>query len=143
MKLNRRSFTAIAVGLALTALSHPSQAGAPSAIAGAVTVDAEQVISMVVDGDGTHLIDARTQKDFDAAHIEGAVMLTDDVMTEDSLLAVAGSHDASIIFYCNGASCGRAANAVNKAVGWGFSNVHYYYGGIEDWKALELPLIEQ
>ena len=142
MELKRRTWMALMVGAALVTSAWSAQAGAPHAIAGAVTVDAEQVISMVVDGDGVHLIDSRTAKDYEAAHIEGAVMLTDDTMTEDNLLEVVGTHDAPIIFYCNGANCGRAANATVKAVDWGFSNVHYYFGGIEDWKSLELPLIE-
>ena len=143
MKAKRRIVMAWMIGAALALSASSADAGAPHAIAGAVTVDADQVISMVVDGDGVHLIDARTPKDYDAAHIEGAVMLTDDTMTEESLLEVVGAHDASVIFYCNGANCGRAANATTKAVGWGFSNVYYYFGGIEDWKSLELPLVEQ
>ena len=48
--------------------------------------------------------------------------------------------DAPVLFYCNGLSCGRAANAAQKAVDWGYSNVYYYALGMDEWRELGLPL---
>ncbi|MEZ5826221.1 MAG: rhodanese-like domain-containing protein [Geminicoccaceae bacterium] len=140
MMMQKRLFLTIAAAAMAFGISG-AHAGAPSAIAGAITVDADTVITMLTEQSGTHLIDSRKTSDYDAGHIEGAVMITNDAMTEDNLIEVIGSHDAPVIFYCNGASCGRAADAAEKAVSWGFTKVHYYYGGVEDWKSLELPLI--
>jgi PQQ-dependent catabolism-associated CXXCW motif protein len=58
----------------------------------------------------------------------------------DSLAELTGG-DASrpLLIYCR-ANCWMSWNAAKRAVGWGYSNVIWYPGGIEDWEAAELPL---
>jgi rhodanese-related sulfurtransferase len=63
-------------------------------------------------------------------------------MTDEAMLAQhVKSKDVSVLFYCNGLKCGRAAKATMKAVEWGYRNVYYYALGLEEWKQRELPLM--
>lgn len=137
---------AAALGLALGALSllgpAPLAASAPEHIAGATTVDADGVIDLVSGQADLVILDNRREADYAAGHIEGAVRLIDsDITGPDVLARHVPSTDTPVLFYCNGLSCGRAAAAVEMAVGWGYTNVYYYALGMEEWHALGLPLV--
>ncbi len=69
-------------------------------------------------------------------------LIDTDINAEDDLL-VQAAKDAPVLFYCNGLRCGRAANAAIKAVGYGYTDVHYYALGIEEWRGMGLPLVTQ
>lgn len=128
---------ACAVSLASAAL-----ADAPMQIDGATTVDAEGVIALITDRPDLVILDNRREGDFAAGHIEGAIRLIDTDITGPEVLAgVVPGPDTPVLFYCNGLSCGRAANAVEMAVGWGYSGVHYYALGMTEWAELGLPVI--
>ena len=132
---------ALAAACALS-LASPVFAAAPMTIDGAATVDAEGVIALITDHADLVILDNRREADYAAGHIEGAIRLIDtDITGPDVLAGVVPGTDAPVLFYCNGLSCGRAANAVAMAVGWGYSNVHYYALGMEEWSALGLPLV--
>ncbi len=136
-----RAVLAIACALSLAA---PALADAPMTIDGAATVDAEGVIALITDRADLVILDNRREGDYAAGHIEGALRLLDDDITGPEVLAgVVPGTDTPVLFYCNGLSCGRAANAVAMAVGWGYSDVHYYALGMEEWRDLGLPLVTQ
>ncbi len=139
--LTRRS--ALSLALALGLLAAPAaQAGAPMNISGATTVDAEGVIELVTGTPGLVIFDTRVEGDYAAGHIEGAIRLIDTDITGPEVLAEHGAQaDTPVLFYCNGLSCGRAANAAEMAVGWGYSNVHYYALGMTEWREMGLPLV--
>lgn len=125
-------------------LALPALADAPMEIAGANTVDAEGVIALITDVPDLVILDNRREADYAAGHIEGAIRLIDSDITGPEVLAsVVASPDAPVLFYCNGLACGRAAAAVEMAVAWGYSNVHYYALGMDEWRALGLPLMTQ
>ncbi|WP_029030883.1 rhodanese-like domain-containing protein [Salinarimonas rosea] len=127
----------LAAGLATSA--HADLA--PLEIEGATTLDADGVIELVTSTPSLVILDNRSQGDYDAGHIEGAVRLIDtDIASEADIVAHAAKDDP-VLFYCNGLSCGRAANAVIKAVGYGYSDVYYYALGMEEWKERGLPLV--
>lgn len=120
-----------------------AKADAPMAIDGATTVDAQGVIELVTSTPGLVILDNRREGDYAAGHIEGAQRLLDTDITDESVLAaVVASKDTPVLFYCNGLACGRAANAVEMAVGWGYGNVYYYALGMEEWRELGLPLVQ-
>ena len=126
----------------LLALQPALAAEAPRVIAGATTVDAEGVIELISGTPDLVILDNRREADFAAGHIEGAIRLIDSDITGPEVLAtVVPALDAPVLFYCNGLACGRAAAAVEMAVGWGYSNVHYYALGMDEWRALGLPLV--
>ena len=115
-------------------------ATAPMEIKGAKTVDADKVIALIDAQKTLVIIDNRRAEDFDAGHIEGAKRVLDTDLTAAKLAGMAPQKDRPLLFYCNGLACGRAAKAVEMALGWGYTNVHYYALGMDEWKKLQLPL---
>lgn len=131
-----------ATALILCFASTPTLAeDAPTNITGAQTVDCQGVIELISTMPGLVIVDNRKQADFDSGHIEGAVRILDTDMTKEQMTSAVQSKTTPLLFYCNGVKCGRAANAVTKAVQWGYTNIYYYALGITDWKANQLPLV--
>ena len=127
-----------AMGLSTAALADST----PEAIDGAITVDAEGVIDLIMTTPDLVILDNRRQADFDNGHIEGAVRLLDtDIASADDMAAHISSLEVPVLFYCNGLSCGRASNAVNKALEYGYTHVYYYALGMAEWRELGLPLM--
>jgi rhodanese-related sulfurtransferase len=114
----------------------------PDTIEGAVTIDAEQLIALVVDHQETVLIDSRVGTDRTDGYIEGSVHLVDTKTDCDSLARLIGTHTTPVIFYCNGVRCDRSGRAVGNAVACGYRNVYWFRGGIEEWRAKKFPLIQ-
>lgn len=112
---------------------------APKSIDGATTVTADELIEMAATMDGLVVIDARKSSDWKGGHIDGTVHVVNNEMTEESLLAVA-TRDQPVVFYCNGPNCYRSGDSCIKAVQWGWRNVYWFRGGIEEWTAKGYPL---
>jgi rhodanese-related sulfurtransferase len=137
-----RKFLFMLFGAAL-ALTVPALANeAPMDIKGAKTLNADSVIELIQKTSTIVILDNRSAADYEAGHIEGAVRLIDTDITEEAVLAKhVKAKNTPVLFYCNGLKCGRAAKATEKAVGWGYTNVHYYALGLEEWKQRKLPLV--
>jgi rhodanese-related sulfurtransferase len=131
---------------ALVALAPlPTRAQAPQTVAGAQTLDSDAVIALIEKAPTLVIIDARHEKDYQEGHIEGALRLLDDDMIAagpGSLGKVAAAKSTPLLFYCNGPACGRAAKSAAAAIGWGYDHVNYYYAGIPEWRAKNLPLVK-
>ena len=80
-------------------------------------------------GDELILLDVRTKEEFDAGHIAGAVLLPNETIL-DSQPDALPDLNAEILIYCR--SGNRSAQAANKLVAMGYTNV-YDFGGIIDW----------
>ena len=80
-------------------------------------------------GDELILLDVRTKEEFDAGHIAGAVLLPNETIL-DSQPDVLPDLNTEILIYCR--SGNRSAQAANKLVAMGYTNV-YDFGGIIDW----------
>lgn len=50
-----------------------------------------------------------------------------------------GRKNAPLVFYCASVQCWMSYNAALRAINSGFSNVMWYRGGLEAWKAAGLP----
>lgn len=140
-----KSLKAVAAicGLILTAGALPALAqDAPMTIAGATTVNAEQVVDLVTKKSNLVILDNRKPEDFAAGHIEGAVRLIDTDVTADSLAKAVKTKETPVLFYCNGLKCGRAAKAAAFAVQNGYKEVYYYALGLDEWNKKGLPLIK-
>ncbi len=113
---------------------------APERIPGATLLSAETLIEMLVGRDPPLLIDARLPQEYRNGHIEGAINITDNNLTQEKLGAHAASLDTPIAFYCNGERCLRSSNASNKAISWGYRNVYWFRGGWVEWTAKRYPV---
>jgi len=110
----------------------------PETVKGATTIDTAKAKALF--DKGVVFVDVRNDKDWQAGHIPGAVHLE---LTKNYTAATLGAKvkkDQDVVLYCNGASCMRSSEASEKAVGWGFTKVHYYRLGIPDWKAAGYPV---
>jgi len=58
----------------------------------------------------------------------------------DTVALLAG-HDMSrhLVFFCSSAQCWLSYNAASRAARAGYTNVYWYRGGIEAWRAAGLP----
>ncbi len=119
-------------------------ADAPMEIAGTQTVDAEGVITLIESTPNLVILDNRSEADYGAGHIEGAVRLIDtDINSPEDISAHVSGKEVPVLFYCNGLRCGRAAKAATKAVDYGYDKVFYYALGMEEWREKGLPLVTQ
>ncbi|WP_144186713.1 rhodanese-like domain-containing protein [Elioraea rosea] len=137
--MNRRIFAAGVLALGLAAAA-PARADAPTSIQGATTVDAKAIVSLIERTPELVILDNRRAEDFANGYIEGAVRVLDTDLTEAVLAGHAKTKATPVLFYCNGLKCGRAAKAATAAVGWGYTQVYYYALGMEEWRALGLPM---
>ena len=97
--------------------------------ASVITITSEEAKKMMDQEDSLIIVDVRTQEEYDAGYIEGAVLIPDfDIDTKaESLLP---DKDATILVYCR--SGRRSAIAAQKLVELGYQNI-YDFGGIIDW----------
>ena len=116
---------------------------APLKIDGATTVDADSFIALFRSTPELVVIDSRKPADYRDAHIQEAVNLPNTETTEAALAEVVSAKDTPVAFYCNGLACGRAADAVRKAVSFGYENVHYYAKGMDEWNERGLPTVSE
>lgn len=77
------------------------------------------------------LVDVRTLDEYNAKHIDGALLLTLDNINEDTVDDIIESKDTPIIVYCQ--SGNRSGQAVTKLEGLGYSEV-YDLGSINNWE---------
>ena len=128
--------TAITLGLLLCLLpgavlcgcsAPPQTDDAPKAEYRKIT--AEQAMNMMNDGDGWVLLDVRTEEEFAAQRIEGAVLIPDDEIAARVESEIADK-DAIVLVYCR--SGRRSENAARAMIDMGYTGV-YDFGGIIDW----------
>jgi rhodanese-related sulfurtransferase len=62
-----------------------------------------------------------------------------DTFDEESLSRVA-KKDQPLVIYCSGIKCSRSSSASADAVSWGFKKVHYFRGGIVEWRDAGYPV---
>ena len=84
-------------------------------------------------------IDVRTIASFDESHVPGAVnMYWGSRFSRDKLASLADL-DQEIVIYCYGIHCELSSKATEKAVGWGYTEVHYFMKGFPAWQASGYP----
>lgn len=114
---------------------------APDAIAGIITVTAEQAVELILATPDLVVIDSRRKEEYAKGHIDGAVNLLDDEMTEAMLGGTVSSElDTPLLFYCNGIHCLRSAKAATKAFAWGYRRIYWFRGGWLEWTEKAMPV---
>jgi len=114
---------------------------APENVAGAIAVSAEEVIELILLNPDLIVIDSRKKTEYAKGHIEGAVNLLNTDMNQQSLEMLAPDKTKPVLFYCNGVRCLRSADAVTKALDWGYKNIFWFRGGWNEWTEKRLPVI--
>ena len=97
----------------------------------AVETDADDVAAALRDGTADFvLIDARSERAYNAAHLPGAISLPHRTITRETLDALP---DGPIVAYCWGPGCNAATKAGAKISGLG-REVKEMIGGFEYWE---------
>jgi len=110
----------------------------PTDIPGAKTVNTAEAKALF--DEGVYFVDVRKNSDWEAGRIPDAIHIELKKVYSDESLSAEVEKDAKVVIYCNGEKCLRSAEAVTKAVEWGFSNVFYYRDGFPAWKAAGNPV---
>jgi rhodanese-related sulfurtransferase len=121
----------------------------PTTLKGANVVTADQVKKML--DSGTPVIDTRVANEFAEAHIKGAksVPYREKSAKAVDFDAAADSFDiaklpsdkaAPVVFYCNAGECWKSYKASVAASKAGYSKVHWFRGGLPEWKTKGLPV---
>lgn len=113
----------------------------PDDIDGATTINAEGLIDLVQNVPGLVILDSRITDDRTVGYIEGSISLPDIKTDCKSLKKKVSGKTAPVLFYCNGTKCGRSVNATRKALECGYSNLYWFRGGFEEWKAKDYPYL--
>ena len=92
-------------------------------------ISAEEAKKIMDSGAEYVLIDARTDEEFDAGHIEGAIVIPEYEITERAEAEIPDK-DTLILVYCR--SGRRSKIASDALVALGYTNVKEF-GGIIDW----------
>lgn len=92
-------------------------------------ITAEEAYQRMKSSDPIVIVDVRTKEEYDAGHIEGAILIPNEEITNEKpkLLPV---EDAEILIYCR--SGNRSGQAAEKLEKMGYTNINDF-GGINDW----------
>lgn len=126
--------------LLFTPMAQAEEPNVPENIPGTTKVSANEVFDLAGELDDLVIIDARKKGDFDKGHIEGAASLPDTDTDEAGLAALLESKNTPVLFYCNGAKCGRSVKSAEKAVSYGYKKIYWFRGGWEEWLEKGYPV---
>lgn len=110
----------------------------PEKVEGSITISAIQ--AKILYDEGVVFIDVRNPRLFTKGHIVGAHHLDLKNGFSEVALTALVERDEPLVIYCSGEKCSRSYRASAKAVSWGFEKVHYFRGGIVDWKNAGYPV---
>ncbi len=150
MAVTRKNAGGLIVALVLAAASMVSNAQeTPNTLAGVSVVDAAKVQQMMKSG--VLVYDVRVAAEYAESHIKGARSLpyreksaksVSFDRTQDSfdLSRLPADKAAAVIFYCNAGDCWKSYKASKLAVDGGHKQVHWFRGGLPEWRAKKLPV---
>jgi len=86
-------------------------------------------------------VDARTRAEFDAGHIPGALLLSQDT-AEESVTSFQDliPTDSPLVTYCAGKGCESSIEVAEILIDAGYSQVKVFGGGWTKWKASKYPV---
>ena len=87
---------------------------------------------------GVLFIDARDEKEFKEAHIQGAKLAP---AMPGEILKWVSEYDP-VVTYCGGGQCDLSMSLATELMGedWGFTRVFVFDGGLPEWLAAEYPV---
>jgi rhodanese-related sulfurtransferase len=119
--------------LTLSACAAPAAAAEPTPTSAPVVeykkISAADAKARIDSGDALIILDVRTQEEFDAGHIAGAILVPNETIIDEQP-ELLPDLDAEILVYCR--SGNRSGQAANKLLAMGYTNV-VDFGGIIDW----------
>lgn len=90
-------------------------------------------------GEPTVVVEALGPTYFDEAHLPGARNLPHD-RVDELARTVLPDTDAFVVVYCSNTACQNSVIASRRLLELGYTNVHEYVEGKEDWAGAGLPV---
>jgi phosphate transport system substrate-binding protein len=120
----------------------------PLTLEGASVVNAAQVKEL--HANGAPIIDARNPAEYEEAHIPQALHIyyveksakkANFNPQQDSfdLSKLPSNKNTDLVFYCNAGACWKGYKAATAAVKAGYKKVHWFRGGLPEWKEKGYP----
>lgn len=97
------------------------------------TVSSEVLRDMLEEKKSLTLVDARTNDEYQVAHLVGAVNITEKDF-DSKLALLPKDKGALLVFYCNGVKCGKSKKVAAKAKAAGYGNLLIYAEGFPVWE---------
>lgn len=92
-----------------------------------IQISPKEVAEAMKSPEGIKLLDVRLKPEWDLAHIEGAMLVNEDLARE----IMTWPRETAMVFYCHTGK--RSMDAASYFAGHGFKNVKSMTGGIDAW----------
>lgn len=99
------------------------------------TIDRNELVELMREGDKVRLVMALNQWAFDAKHIPGSEHFNTPEEVFSSL-----DKDEEIVVYCTSEDCHSSIALYEALIEHGYRKVRRYSGGLTDWEDAGLPL---
>ena len=142
----RKLSTLIAIGCAALFFAHGSaiaKEDTPPSLEGTTVVSAEEVVELIGSEDNLVVVDARKNSDHQKGWIEGSHALPNTETNPETLAKAVPDKAQPVLFYCNGAKCGRSYESAKIAIAAGYTKIYWFRGGMEEWEAKGLPVVKE
>ncbi len=103
------------------------------------TIDRHEIARRLDAGEPIVLVETLRAEHFDQGHLPGAVHLHCEEV-EAGAAALLPDRDALIVTYCSNPACANSRVAAERLAKLGYTNVHRYEAGKDDWVTAGLPV---
>ena len=103
------------------------------------TITRDELRNRLDAGDDIVLVEALGPMYYDDAHLPGARNLPHD-QVDELASTVLPDRDALVVVYCANTACQNSVVASRRLVELGYTNVHEYVEGKQDWIEAGLPV---
>ena len=120
----------------------PAGAAAPAAVLG-LDISIPQAFGLFQQG-GIMFLDARRKDEYEAAHVEGALLLSTEHFGRGTIPATIGFLEKTqpLVIYCGGGACDASKNLVIMLQNFGFTKFHIMTDGFPAWQAAGHPVAQ-
>lgn len=109
--------------------------------AGPKRVSADGIASLMhYEGDQMVIIDARDEASYNKGHIKNAINIPTTQLSSLELSKVIPTGQTPVVLYCEEVTCQKAIRALYDVSRVGYTNLHYYQDGQEEWGRLGIAV---
>jgi rhodanese-related sulfurtransferase len=104
------------------------------------TVTAEELLRMIENGDPIVIVDALPPMAYAHSHLPGAINLPPATLDPSVVARRIPDLTREIVVYCANPDCEDSHGTAQRLQALGYTNVHHYPGGKNEWRDAGLPL---
>ena len=114
---------------------------APPLLEGAIKVTAEELLDLKAEFPDLVIIDTRPGDKAKPMKIEGAVTVTDQVLSPHTLSSLATGKSTPLVFFGADTHSIHSYRAAKTAVTLGYTYVFWFRGGLQEWLDKGMPVV--